>query len=102
MEASKYGLRTECSGINTIKFKISTQTPDHKKMIVEKKKRKKKDRSVYVYHVQTITFNVSCNARKLVFGVSDHVRHKPVCAATKDGYKLEILDLRRRGIVLSM
>ena len=28
--------------------------------------------------------------RKTVFGVSDQVRHKPVCKATEDGYRLEI------------
>ena len=34
--------------------------------------------------------------------VSDLVRHKPGCTATEDGLRLEILDLERRGIVLSM
>ena len=34
--------------------------------------------------------------------ISEQVRHKPVCAATESGWKLEILDLRRRGSVLSM
>ena len=34
--------------------------------------------------------------------VSDVVRHKPDCTATKDGYRLEISDLGSRGIVLSM
>ena len=38
--------------------------------------------------------------RKPVFEVSDHVRHKPGCATTEDGYMLEILDLGSRGIVL--
>ena len=33
---------------------------------------------------------------------SDQVRHKPACTVTEVGYKLEILDLRRRGIVQSM
>ena len=28
-----------------------------------------------------------------VFGVSDLVGHKPCCAATEDGERLEILDL---------
>ena len=32
--------------------------------------------------------------------VSDHVRHKPGCTATDDGYRLEISDLGRFGIVL--
>ena len=34
--------------------------------------------------------------------VSDLVRHKPGCTATGDGYRLEILDLESRRIVLSM
>ena len=38
--------------------------------------------------------------RKLVFGVSDQVQHKPGCATTEDGLKLEISDLSRRGIAL--
>ena len=40
--------------------------------------------------------------RKPVFGVSDQVPHKPGCAITEDGEKLEISDLAIRGIVLSM
>ena len=40
--------------------------------------------------------------RKPVFGVSDQVRHKPDCIASEDGWRLEILDLRSRRIVLSM
>ena len=40
--------------------------------------------------------------RKPVFGVSDLVRHKPVCTAKEDGYRLEILDLESRGVVLFM
>ena len=40
--------------------------------------------------------------KKGSLGVSDQVRHKLVCAATEDGYKLEISDLERRGIVLSV
>ena len=38
--------------------------------------------------------------RKPVFGVSDHVRHKPGCTTTEDGKRLEISDLGSRGIVL--
>ena len=34
--------------------------------------------------------------------VSDLVLHKPGCTATEDGQRLEILDLNRRGSVLSM
>ena len=40
--------------------------------------------------------------RKPNFWVSHQVRHKPGCAATNDGWRLEISDLGRRGIVLSM
>ena len=34
--------------------------------------------------------------------VSNLVRHKPDCTATDDDYWLDISDLERRGIVLSM
>ena len=44
---------------------------------------------------------MSRDARKPVFGVSDQVRHKPVCAVSEYGKKLEISDLGRREIVLS-
>ena len=33
---------------------------------------------------------------------SDQVQHKLGCTITNEGYKLEISDLRRRGIVLSV
>ena len=36
---------------------------------------------------------------KLVFGVSDQVRHNPGIKATEDDYRLEIWNLGRRGIV---
>ena len=45
--------------------------------------------------------NMSRDVRKPVFGVSDQVRDKLGCAATKDSWRLEISDLGRRGIVLS-
>ena len=32
----------------------------------------------------------------------DQVRHEPACKVTEAGWKLEISDVRRRGIVLSM
>ena len=44
---------------------------------------------------------MSRDARKPVFGVSDQVRHKPLCAVSEYGKKLEISDLGRREIVLS-
>ena len=40
--------------------------------------------------------------KKHVFGVSNLVRHKPGCAVTEDGSRLEISDLESRGIVLSI
>ena len=45
---------------------------------------------------------MSLVVRKLVFGGSDQVQDKPGCTATEDGKSLEISDLDRRGIVLSM
>ena len=39
--------------------------------------------------------------RKPVFEVCDQVRLKPVCSATETSYSLEILNLQRRGIILS-
>ena len=40
--------------------------------------------------------------RKPVFGVSDHVRHKPGWTATENGWRLEILYLGSRGIALTL
>ena len=37
---------------------------------------------------------VSLVVRKLVFGVSDQVPHKPGCRATQDGQRLEICVLK--------
>ena len=34
--------------------------------------------------------------------VSEQVPHKPTCTSTEKSYKLEISDLSRRGIVLSV
>ena len=45
---------------------------------------------------------MSRSVRKPVFVVSDQVRHKPGCAATEDGKKLEFSDLGSRGIVLTV
>ena len=56
----------------------------------------KKNSNIFYQH------EVSLVVRKPVFGVSDHVRHKPGCTATEDGYRLEISDLDRRGIALSV
>ena len=46
--------------------------------------------------------HMSLVVRKPVFGFSDQVRHKPGCTATEDGQRLNISDLGRRGIVLSV
>ena len=45
---------------------------------------------------------MSHDARKLVFGVSDQVRHKLSCASTEKGKRQETPDLESRGIVLSV
>ena len=46
-------------------------------------------------------FKMSLVMRKPVFGVCDQVRLKPACTASETGWNLEILDLERRGIILS-
>ena len=48
-----------------------------------------------------ILLYLSLVARKPVFGISNEVWHKPGCATTQDGLRLEILYLGR-GIVLSI
>ena len=40
--------------------------------------------------------------RKPIFGISVQVQHKPGCIITEDGERLEISDLKSRGIVLSI
>ena len=45
---------------------------------------------------------MGCVARKPVFVVSDQVQYKPGCTATEDDYRLEILDLVSREILLSV
>ena len=51
---------------------------------------------------QTDQINLSLVMRKPVFGVSDLIQHKPGCAVTEDGQRLEISDLKSRGIVVSV
>ena len=55
-------------------------------------------------------FSKTCNANAIYMSlcmrrptilVSDQVRHKLACAVTEVGSKLELLDLSRRGFVLS-
>ena len=53
-------------------------------------------------HELKVQYYMSLVVRKPVFGVSDQVPHKPGCTATEDEYWLEISDLERRGIVLSV
>ena len=45
-------------------------------------------------------YNMSHVARKLAFGVSDQVQHKPGYAASEDRRRLDISDLEGRGIAL--
>ena len=45
---------------------------------------------------------MSLVVRKPAFGVSDQVRHKPGCTAKENDKMLEISDLGRREIVLSV
>ena len=61
----------------------------------------------YLEHMPNCWFHhdavqLSLLMRKLVFGVSDQVQHKPGCAITEDDKRLEILDLASREIVLSV
>ena len=51
---------------------------------------------------QIIPHHMSLVVRKPVFRVSDQVRHKLGCTIIEDCEMLEILDLGRRGIVLSV
>ena len=53
-------------------------------------------------YMKKVSSDVSCVVRKHVFGVFNQDRHKLICKTTEDSYRLEILDLGRRGIVLSM
>ena len=59
---------------------------------------------VFVYAAEAFQGYVQMRhvMRKSVFGVSDQVRHKPGCTATEDGLRLEISDLGKIGIVLSL
>ena len=59
---------------------------------------------VRIYGIQSYGVDAdqkSLVTRKPVFGVCDQVRHKPGCAATEAGWRLEILDIETLGIVLS-
>ena len=59
--------------------------------------------STVVFVVVVVTKSIlNFVVRKLVFGVSDQVPHKPDCTATEDGWRLEISYLGRREIVLSV
>ena len=53
-----------------------------------------------IHILQELKDDLSSDTRKPVFGVSDQLRHKPACTVTEKGYKLELLDLKRRGFVL--
>ena len=50
-------------------------------------------------HMRTSKYMyMSRNVSKVTFGVSDQVQNKLVCTVTEEIFKLEILDIRRRGI----
>ena len=51
--------------------------------------------------VEFTRYNMSLDARKTIFRVSDQVPHKPCCTSTEDGQELKISNLERREIVLS-
>ena len=50
----------------------------------------------------SVLLSIEPRCEKTGLRVSDQVRHKLGCAATEDGLRLEISDLGRKGIVLSM
>ena len=78
------------------KFSISNRIVERKRVVTIKKQ--------YSFHFRpglcSIDLHMSLVARKLVTMVSDMVRHKPGCTVTENGYRLEILDLESRKIVL--
>ena len=54
-----------------------------------------------INHSCSWTDSMSLVTRKLVFEVSDLVRHKPACTATEASKRLESSDKTTRGIILS-
>ena len=54
----------------------------------------------WIKHIQSIHDKPS--HVKTTFWVSDQVQYKPACTVTEASQRLEISDLRRRGIVLSV
>ena len=52
--------------------------------------------------LRDVAASITAVTRKPNFWVSNQVRHKPGCATTDDGWRLEISDLGSRRIVLSM
>ena len=58
-----------------------------------------KGNSVFFDLCIILLLHLSCD---MVLRVYEQVRHKVAYVATENGLKLEILDLGRRGIVLSM
>ena len=57
--------------------------------------------SLGCYLLYEIIFQHSHVKRKPTFWVCDPGRLKPACAATEARYRLEILDIETRGIILS-
>ena len=52
-------------------------------------------------HTDVSVQHLSHLVEKPTMWFSNRVRHKPACTVTEDGYRLEILELSRGGIVLS-
>ena len=67
--------------------------------VVSKQQQKKKKKTRIIHHV--CFHNYEPPHEKTNNVVFEQIRHKPGSTATEDSYKLEISDLRRRGIVLS-
>ena len=51
---------------------------------------------MWLISVAAGTVDMSLVVRKPVFGVSDLVRHRPVCTTTQNSWRLEISDLGSR------
>ena len=53
-------------------------------------------------HMSVFISQMHSHMRKPIIWVSDQVRHKQACTVPEDYLSLEILNLRRRGIELSL
>ena len=92
------GFPTVYRGINCRKFlTLSNQTSRYICKCIRMPNSDPMDNFVYLY----LTL-IGPRSEKTGLGVSDQARHKQGCTATEDGWRLEISDLGRRGIVPSM